>query len=287
LSNTVSAHKERGNRFMNAQKLCTHCRRAVEAGVRFCPYCGQAAFQELPIVPTPQLPATTQIATPGGIVQLPYYQQLPPVPQKKSKNWVAFLIVGIALVIGVVIGVAVNLLPALFSMDSEGYTKGVYENGVYYNEWAGLSVTLPEGYSNGTEEDYLYYEGDNVDCGVCFYDEMTGNELRLIFEQMTFLFDVTENEYLDSCAKQWEADSDADFTITADDTYGEITLGGEVYKLCHCEIRSEYGSYYTTAYVRRIDNHMLLFMSISDTAEGCDALIADAVDAYVATTTES
>ncbi|MBQ8752157.1 MAG: zinc-ribbon domain-containing protein, partial [Clostridia bacterium] len=42
---------------MNAQKLCTNCRRAVDAGVRFCPYCGQEAFQELPTVPTPQLPA--------------------------------------------------------------------------------------------------------------------------------------------------------------------------------------------------------------------------------------
>ncbi|MBQ8752100.1 MAG: zinc ribbon domain-containing protein [Clostridia bacterium] len=267
---------------MNALKICTHCERSVDAGVNFCPYCGKGEFKDFPTPHAPpSAPVSTQIATPNGYIQLPYYEQLPPVSQKKSKTWVLILILVVSVIIGLVIGLSVSL-GSLFSGGDEGfgeYTPGIVENNVYRNEWANIAVELPEGYVNATEEEYLDMEGDSSECGMYYYTTDTGMLCMLLIEEVDFWYASDEAEYLDTLCLQLEWEEDDTFAITTPDDYQEIEIAGETYLVAHCEITNQYGSFVESFYTRMVDDYMLVFMVTNDTAAANNALITGSATA--------
>ena len=145
-----SISKQEGEIVMAELKTCIHCNRDVDAAGNFCPYCGQGEFKEQAPDTNAAAVVPSQIVTPNGYVPLPYYDKLPPVPQKSAKTWGIWIILAFAFVVGVALG----LLPTLSDRAvSEGYAKGLIDNGIYYNEWAEIVVDIPEGFVTATEEE--------------------------------------------------------------------------------------------------------------------------------------
>ena len=72
------------------------------------------------------------------------------------------------------------------------YTKGELVGNVYTNEWAGITFTLPEGFVNGSAEDYDDSSDSYTDACLIAEDEDNGISFITIATE-----DMTEDEYLD------------------------------------------------------------------------------------------
>ena len=71
------------------------------------------------------------------------------------------------------------------------YTKGELVGNVYTNEWAGITFTLPEGFVNGSAEDYDDSSDTYTDACLIAEDEDNGISFITIATE-----DMTEDEYL-------------------------------------------------------------------------------------------
>ncbi|MBP5432594.1 BspA family leucine-rich repeat surface protein [Ruminococcus sp.] len=182
-----------------------------------------------------------------------------------------------------------------FDAIAEGtnYTKGVFENGVYSNEYAGITADIPDDFSM-INEVYLSMIAENTIEGSSTEEEMIYNSAVIwddIFENgfdaaVTYKFvnttmgfpdnpQCTEEEYLDhikSFDTYW--DEAAGITHTYKDR-SKVVLGGNEYT--REEYRISAGDEYSEVfayYVRRLDDNLMCIIEVETLADSSEFLEA-------------
>ena len=180
-----------------------------------------------------------------------------------------------------------------FDAIAEGtnYTKGVFENGVYSNEYAGITADIPDDFSM-INEVYLSMIAENTIEGSSTEEEMIYNSAVIwddIFENgfdaaVTYKFvnttmgfpddpQCTEEEYLDhikSFDTYW--DEAAGITHTYKDR-SKVVLGGNEYT--REEYRISAGDEYSEVfayYVRRLDDNLMCVIEVETVADSSEFL---------------
>ena len=160
------------------------------------------------------------------------------------------------------------------------YTKGVFENGVYTNEYAGIRANIPGGFSqvrdsvlyeaalgsveaSGSEEEMMFNSS-------VIWDNAFDNNMNMM---ITFKFvntgigfpdntGCTENEYLDFCRSMDTAwDEMAGLTHTYEDR-AAVNLSGNEYIRESYNLSFEDMSYDFCYYVRRLDDDLMCVIEV-------------------------
>ncbi|MBR5682588.1 MAG: beta-lactamase family protein [Ruminococcus sp.] len=162
-----------------------------------------------------------------------------------------------------------------------GYTKGTVNDGVYVNEYAGIKMTLPEGYvhegvdlgsaMSGFEEENKRIESAKK-CDSLFYDgNGSGNAIEIDFLNTKLGVpddsDYTEeeylNDYIDLLGRAGENEQDGWSIISRD--ISKATLGDKEYIYAKAVI-DYHGNTEFHYFARKIDDELMciIMMSIND-----------------------
>ncbi len=162
-----------------------------------------------------------------------------------------------------------------------GYTEGTVNDGVYVNEYAGIKMTLPEGYVHGSsdfgsamsgfEEENKRIESAKK-CDSLFYDgNGSGNAIEIDFLNTNLAVpddsDYTEeeylNDYIDLLARAGENDQDGWSIISRD--ISKTTLGDKEY-ICAKAVIDYHGNTEFHYFARKIDDELMciIMMSLTD-----------------------
>ena len=142
------------------------------------------------------------------------------------------------------------------------YTKGELNGDVYTNEWAGIRFTLPEGFVNGSAEDYddssdIYTDAclvaeDDDDNGISFMIEESKGFTGETEED--FMTDITEDALDEEMISQGWSFGD----------FYSMTIAGETYRAI--KLSNSYTDAFEEIIACRIYNdHMLCFICYGDT----------------------
>lgn len=283
-------------------KKCSSCGVEVPATAKFCQNCGGSNFVEN--TPPQQVPQGN--FNPGnqpGFAPNPYQQpygnqsfQTPP-PKKKKTGLIIGIVAGVLLVLGMIGSFAQNYLQSrdydddydenndydlediLEEKEEEKeenvpapipYSKGAFDGSVYVNEWADIKLALPSGFSNGDESLYSSAENDSTDCGAYFVADDTMSLMYICYEKLPTFPIYTEEQYMDAAMKSLK--SITSITYNTPDTYSQITIGGYNYTKAVCSFKNDYGDFYNTIYVRKIDNYIAFISVAGISPEANDAL---------------
>lgn len=152
----------------------------------------------------------------------PNYTPAPPVKKKKKTGLIIAIVLGVLFILGaVILFVGARLakkameefdpnayIDELISEFEDGivedgtdeiipaaaYTKGELVGDVYTNEWAGITFTLPEGFVNGSAEDYD--DSSDIYTDACLIAEDEDNGISFITIGSDGYEDMTEDDYL-------------------------------------------------------------------------------------------
>ncbi len=284
-------------------KQCKSCGTAVDAQARFCHVCGGTDFVVSGNQGTPVQPAQPVYQPPVQQPVQPVYQ--PPVqpPKKSNVGLIIGIVAGALVVLGGIGFAAQSILqsqdygdggtdagyeddadidvgnddPVPAPKDDDdtppakvAYTKGTFDGSVYVNEWANIKLTMPLGYSNASASEYASIEGSNVDCGAYFKSNDTTQLIQINFETLPAFSSYTEESYLDIVMPQLRASTDV--TYTTPDSYSSFVVAGAVYTKATCSFVNDYGNFYHTIYVRKIDDRMVVIAVMSPSAITNDTL---------------
>ena len=277
-------------------KICYNCNNQVDDNAAFCNHCGAqfAVPESQPAAPVNQVQyADNQ----QPVYQQPNYQQwqqpVPTQPPKKKKTGMIVAIVAAVLIVLAIIGSVAEKAfqnqgygngdtdtevstPTDTSSYSEpavkpSYTKGTFDGKVYENEWADMKLVLPSGFSNASETDYSSYENDVTDCGAYFWADDTLSAITVCFEKLPTLSNYSESEYMDLLMNGLKAQA-ALVNYNVADVYDNITIANASYTKAVCSFTNDYGSFYHTFYVRKLDGYMISINVIGLSPEANDSL---------------
>lgn len=260
----------------------------------------QGSYQQAAPQPGYGAPAGNPVPPAGGVQQpgaYPYAAQpnAAPVKKKKKTGLVIAIVLGVLFIIGAIVlfigariakkalenmdpnayidelisefedGLIDDTTPADQTDDGApavAYTKGELVGDVYTNEWAGIRFTLPEGFVNGSAEDYddssdLYTDAclvaeDNDDNGISFIIEEAGGFAGKSEED--FLTDITEDSLDEDMVSQGWAFGD----------FYSMPIAGSSYRAI--KLSNAYTDAFEEIIACRIYNdHMLCFICYGDT----------------------
>lgn len=267
-------------------KQCLKCGTIVDDNTKFCPNCASIEF-----VFYQKAQKNNFNQTPAELYQSPVMPE--PVKASKMKPWVIILIVGSIVVLGIVgfvfrtalIGNFINsdltdvdsgYVDNSAYSDNDGepkeevaYLKGFVTDNVYTNEWADMKFSIPDGYFEGTESDYV--SDDNIDHGLIIFSGETGNSFDLTFEKIPYSI-ITEESYLDACKRNIEksfsdlAESSQEFNYTINDNYSKRVIAGYEYSVMSVNYNTDSVTVYGSFFVRKIGDRMVA-IAISDQSE--------------------
>lgn len=290
-------------------------------GVYYQPNAQQGAYEQQnpqqsnpqPNVQSGYYPPNPQGNVPPNPNMQGFYQQPPMPPQPPKKKSKA------GKVIGIIVGVIVLIFVALFiyglTLDETEYptetvpssqsdsgdaqtqedtqaepskeiVAGTYENGVYSNEFAGFSFTIPDDDWTFSTNDQIYemLEGSNpvkaddgrvyieTEAEKAYYDAMilnsvTGTNIQVMLSETEGMVGVVTSEelYLSNATAGL-----ADATTTVGDSY-DLTIAGETYKAVDVDY-TDYGTIQTIA-ARKIGSDFVCIIVTVYTGldmNGCD-----------------
>lgn len=184
-------------------------------------------------------------------------------------------------------------------MEGTKYTKGVFEGGIFTNEYAGLKINMPEGFNPYSDADLAQIHNDSINHALddkdktqvaatkydaIFYSPMTGDSWDICVVNTRLAApddpDYTEKDYLDDLASynMRGAERFGGYKTERKDTV-EVTLGGKKYfrtELLYDD-HGEIGHIYL--YVRKLDSNLMLSVSYCSwsgkTADYCEKMFAE------------
>lgn len=259
------------------KKRCYNCKTIVDQNINFCPDCGNNQFEWV------DKDITMQLRTEHS----PWYNQevsnttreQNKIEEKRSNK---LKIIVITMILIIIVGSLFAILMSFFSnndadISNQGpkveYTKGELVNNVYYNEWADIKVSIPEGYSNATEDEYSNSTDEVSDCLLIFY-EPSGDNMIISAQDISSYPNISVDAYLDGIMQNMENDVSIVFGLeNVDITYWvnkeRIQLHGYTYVQLSYQIaiKGEGQSRIQNIYARKIDNRILMFITSVDTEE--------------------
>lgn len=261
------------------KKRCYNCKTIVDQNINFCPDCGNNQFEWV------DKDITMQLKTEHS----PWYnQEVSCVAGTQDKrdtqkpNKLKIIISAIVLVVmfGILIVIMMNGGNGVNQESGVEYTKGELVDNVYYNEWADLKVSIPEGYYNAAEDEYANATNEITDCLLYLY-EPEGTSLIISVEDISNYPNVSEDTYLDSGIKNIENDVNIAFGAeNVDITYlvnkQRVQIHGYTYVQLSYQIyvKGQGYSRIQNAYVRKIDNRILMIMTTVDTEADNEYLLS-------------
>lgn len=256
----------------NQKKKCCQCNIIVNETVNFCPECGGNQFEWITNDDTMQLsvedsPWNNQEISRNIVVQNPI--------KPKTTNILKIVILAIVLV-GILSGMMITL-KGIFDGDNHKsaveYTKGELINNVYYNEWADLKLTIPEGYYNATENEYTNTSDEETDCLLFFY-EPSGVNMIVSTQDISSYPNISVDTYLTSIIENMKKDVSIAFgSENIEMKYlvdkQKVQLHGYTYVQLSYQmaIKGEGYSRIQNIYARKVDNRIILFLTVVDTEE--------------------
>jgi len=165
-------------------------------------------------------------------------------------------------------------------LSGTGYTKGVFENGVYTNEYAGLTVNIPEGCTALSDsecasvnnslllditdpDDYTRESSGMIDAS--FWDGRYSicYEFNYVNTSLGFPEDdsCSAEEFMDA-EVQFYTELNSDMSVTVSDAESVILCGNE-YLRCTVEMDDNGDIGYMYFYVRKLDNDLMVFIVVS------------------------
>lgn len=256
----------------NQKKKCCRCNIIVNEIVNFCPECGGNQFEWITNDDTMQLSAEGS----------PWYNQeisrniVEQNPVKpKTTNILKIVILAIVLV-GILSGMMITLKSISDGDNHKSaveYTKGELINNVYYNEWADLKLTIPEGYYNATENEYTNTSDEETDCLLFFY-EPSGVNMIVSTQDISSYPNISVDTYLTSIIENMKKDVSIAFgSENIEMKYlvdkQKVQLHGYTYVQLSYQmaIKGEGYSRIQNIYARKVDNRIILFLTVVDTEE--------------------
>ena len=216
----------------------------------------------------------------------PNYTPAAPVKKKKKTGLIIAIVLGVIFILGAVIlfvgarlvkksleefdpneyidelisefedGIVDNTTPAI------PYTKGELVGNVYTNEWAGIRFTLPEGFINGSEEDYD--DSDDIFTDACLVaEDDDDNGISFLTEEKGGYSGMTEDDFLADLTEDALDEEMISDGWSCGDVYS-MEIAGETYRAVKI-------SHSLTSAVEEIiacriyDDHMLCFICYGDT----------------------
>lgn len=263
----------------NQKKKCCRCNIIVNEIVNFCPECGGNQFEWITNDDTMQLSAEGS----------PWYNQeisrniVEQNPVKpKTTNILKIVILAIVLV-GILSGMMITLIGA-FNEDNHKpaveYTKGELINNVYYNEWADLKLTIPEGYYNATEDEYANATDEESECLLFFY-EPSGVNMIVSAQDISRYPNISVDTYLTSIIENMKKDVSIVFgSENIEMKYlvdkQKVQLHGYTYVQLSYQmaIKGEGYSRIQNIYARKVDNRIIMFITVVDAEEDNQYLLS-------------
>lgn len=213
------------------------------------------------------------------------YASAPPVKKKKKTGLIIAIVLGVLFIFGaIVLFIGARIAKkALEDMDPNAYidelisefesglidetspavpyTKGELSGDVYTNEWAGLQFTIPEGFVNGSEEDYD--DSSDIYTDACLIAEDEDNGISFITIGSGGYTGMTEDDYL----KYLTDDMLDEEMISQGWSFGtnySMQIAGEDYRAIKMS-NSYTDSFEEIVACRIYDDHMLCFICYGDT----------------------
>ena len=169
-------------------------------------------------------------------------------------------------------------------MEGTDYTEGIFNDGVYTNEYAGLKIKMPDGFveigADDREEMFMYAvnstpEGENKTRLLATeYDAgfWMGGETIHIYFLNTWLGssegpDYTEEEYLNDYLKFTANDLEKDGMAVTQNDIVKVVLGGKEYSRGELVMEANGKEIHLYYYVRRLDDNLMVMIeadSMSD-----------------------
>lgn len=283
-------------------KYCSNCNNYVDMNSNFCTRCGGSEFYVYAETPAESAdPEATTVLNQEQYQQIYNQQQGPQAqqtyqtyqteqqPPKKKKTWLIVLIVVIILLVLGTIGMvaekvfqnlgygepdslAEDILNGAEEVEIEEekveYTTGTFDGTEYENEWANLRITIPEGYTEATEDEYATMETMLLECGIYVYSNESGI-LSVMFEPVEIANIEEEEAYLALIEKNF-SQTEAEGSYEFPDSYDEITIANEEYVAAHYKV---YGLLYQSCYVRIHDGRAITIMLFGKTIEENNELV--------------
>lgn len=183
--------------------ICPNCHTQLEDNAAFCHMCGAQLAQQnyAPQQGYPQQPYTPN----------PYYSQPAPVqPKKKNKGLVIGIVAGVLVVLAAIGSIAQTTFQKMGyddgSEDVRGevisgdnaadpteslpeFSMGKAENGIYKNDFLGLTCTVPAGWEFYTDEQIREMNNFTAD----FYDEEFAEQIQ----NATIIYDMLASNAAD------------------------------------------------------------------------------------------
>ena len=142
------------------------------------------------------------------------------------------------------------------------YTRGELVGDVYTNEWAGIRFTLPEGFINGSEEDYD--KGSDIYTDACLVaEDDDDNGISFLVEEKGGFRGMTEDDFLTDITE----DALDEETISDGWSFGDaysMEIAGETYRAVKMS-HSMTSAYEEIIACRIYDDHMLCFICYGET----------------------
>ncbi len=200
---------------------------------------------------------------PNGFPQQPanmqgMYNPPAPVKKKSSAGKIVAIIVCVFVALGIIGYIGMTAEEKLKSKDySEksstevSYSKGVALGNIYNNVWAGIKITLPDGY----KFTYENIDDENVEYGFTAKNEAS-SFCTIGFEKLNSVAQnvITADQYLDTnfdIIKNQMKDA-------SKGSYYDCEIAGKKYRAMDCSTYSD--TFKISLYTRRIDDYMVVFM---------------------------
>lgn len=159
------------------------------------------------------------------------------------------------------------------------YSKGEFDGTVYKNEWADIMFTMPEGFSNGAQDDYDSASDWKTDCGLfCQADDGT-SFLQISFEKLSTSTYYDEEKYFDNIKVETndfdDYIGDGVVDVICSDNYYVESIGGYIYKDLLINVDYGYGYWPAHFFARKLDDYMIVIMVIGMDDEAVDSIIKE------------
>jgi len=249
--------------------------------MKFCGFCGESLQDEW-----------AQCPRCGAPSDIPEDVEMPPVkPKRRVWLLVLSIVLSVTLVFGSIVPLSVwwfarqntqstqtnattaTKQAALTVVDDEqneseneqppiddgkpAYTQGVVQNGVYVNEWLGITFDLSRSFPQYDANDQSAYESGYNDCGYASITPDGEHQLVLLFEDMTRSVSGYKNAA--ECIEQAYEEAVEAYDRSSVRKPTTRRIAGRVYRLLRIEI-DDMVQYVAVA---DVDNRLVMFIAFS------------------------
>lgn len=238
-------------------KTCANCNSIEPDLSKFCSNCGSADFKEDNL--TEEINSTVLLHIREDGFENTFEDA------KKQRTKKMFLMLGVLLLILIAIIFAAIVKMAYDSKNiihkpnyieniDVPFAEGVFENGVYHNEWADLTIDLSNGWFKAPQEQYELYEDENT---ICDFYAKNGNDNSLVVLLLDLSFSkiiYSESDLLEELSLG--ISSGLDNSLTTGQSYQLIGDWLYVYSDTRGEANGK--PICITSYLRIKDDHAIL-----------------------------